>query len=83
MLSMVFDPAAFGSAEAFAEDVSRLAGWSKAAPPVVPGGEVLLPGEIERRTHAERLAGGLPIDDETWKKIVATAASLGVVIPKA
>lgn len=82
MLSMVFDPAAFGSAEAFAEDVTRLADWSKASPPARPGESVLLPGEIERQTHAERLANGLPVDDETWGQIVATATSLGVPIPR-
>jgi len=82
MLSMVFDPAAFGSAEAFTEDVSRLAGWSKASPPANPGEAVLLPGEIERKTYAERLADGLPVDEETWGQIVASATSLGVAIPK-
>jgi uncharacterized oxidoreductase len=82
MLSMVFDPAAFGSAEAFAEDVSRLVDWSKATPPVRPGEAVLLPGEIERQTYAARLARGLPVDDETWRKIVATATSLGVAVPE-
>jgi hydroxycarboxylate dehydrogenase B len=83
MLSLAFDPAGFGGAEAFAADVTRLIGWTKATPPITPGGEVLLPGEIERQTFDERSASGLPIDDETWRKIAATATSLGVAIPKA
>ena len=82
MLSLVFDPAAFGSAEAFAEDVTRLIGWTKATPPIEPGGKVLLPGEIEEQTRRERTAKGLPIDAETWRKIELTATSLGVATSK-
>lgn len=82
MLSIVFDPAAFGSAEAFAEDVARLAGWSKASPPANSHQAVLLPGEIERQTYAKRVADGLPVDVETWEQIIVTATSLGVPIPK-
>jgi hydroxycarboxylate dehydrogenase B len=82
MLSLAFNPAAFGGAEFFAKDVSRLIGWTKSSPPLAAGGKVLLPGEIEEETRATRLAQGLPIDDETWRRIGATAASLGVDIPK-
>jgi hydroxycarboxylate dehydrogenase B len=82
MLSLVFDPAGFGSAGAFAEDVTRLAGWTKASPPISPGGKVLLPGEIERQTFIQRCASGLPIDDETWRKIATTATTLGVAVPE-
>ena len=81
MLSLVFEPDAFGNPEAFAEDVCRFVNWSKTASPITPDGLVFLPGEIERETFAERLANGLPIDDETWKKIIATAAVLGVTAP--
>jgi uncharacterized oxidoreductase len=82
MLSLAFDPSAFGGAEFFAKDVSRLIGWTKSSPPLEPGGKVRLPGEIEEETRAERMANGLPIDNETWRTIGATAASLGVDIPK-
>jgi uncharacterized oxidoreductase len=43
---------------------------------------VLLPGEIEQRTRARRLAEGLPVDDETWRRIVSAAATLGVAAPE-
>lgn len=82
MLSLVFDPEAFGGDDAFAEDVKRLAAWTKASPPIDPGGRVLLPGEIEAQTRQEREANGLPIDSETWRKIAASAALLGVNSPK-
>ncbi len=83
MLSLAFDPDAFGSAETFAEDVTRLAGWAKASPPVESGGKVLLPGEIEIATRRDREINGLPIDDETWRRMTASAASLGVSSPRA
>jgi len=81
MLSMAFDPAAFGDAGEFDDDVARLVAWVKASPPVAAGGRVLLPGEIEQETRSERLTNGLPIDDATWRQICATAEGLGVAIP--
>ena len=81
MLSLAFDPAAFGDPEAFAEDVIRLAEWVRASPAIVPDGKVLLPGEIEANIRRERMANGLPIDDVTWEALASTAASLGVAIP--
>ena len=81
MLSLAFDPAAFGDSDAFANDLTRLVEWVKAAPPSTPGGEVLLPGEVEDRVRRERVDKGLPIDDATWRALSMTAASLGVPTP--
>lgn len=77
MLTMAFDPAAFPT-EQFDSDVARLAQWCKASPPLQPGGEVLLPGEIEERTKVERLEKGVPLDEETLRQLNATARRLGV-----
>jgi LDH2 family malate/lactate/ureidoglycolate dehydrogenase len=38
----------------------------------------LIPGEPEERVSRERRAGGVPIDDETWRQINACAAEVGV-----
>lgn len=81
MLTLAFDPAAFGSGEGFAADVARLIGWTKASPPIDRGGAVLLPGEIEQRTKAERLRRGIPLDAVTRRQMAATAASAGVPPP--
>ncbi len=81
MLSLAFDPAAFAGTVPFQEDVKRLITWTTASPPLESGGTVLLPGAIEDRTRAEREANGIPIDGETWARIVAAAASLGVPAP--
>jgi hydroxycarboxylate dehydrogenase B len=81
MLSLAFDPAAFGDPDAFADDVTQLIEWVKASPPIAPGGKVMLPGEIEDSLRRERLAEGLPVDDATWLALCATAASVGVSPP--
>lgn len=81
MLSLAFDPSAFGDPETFADDVTRLVEWVKASPPIAPDGRVLLPGEIEGDMRRERMAKGLPIDDATWRAICAVAASFGVSAP--
>ena len=48
------------------------------SPPAAPGGEVLLPGDLERRTRALRQAQGIPLDATTISEITATALALGL-----
>ena len=50
----------------------------KSARPIAPDGEVLIPGEIEQRTLAERERTGLPLPERTWTDILATASKLGL-----
>jgi LDH2 family malate/lactate/ureidoglycolate dehydrogenase len=50
----------------------------KAVPPAPGFQEVLIPGEPEARSRALRLQEGIPIPEETWEKIVATAGKYGV-----
>jgi len=82
MLSIVFDPTAFGGAEFFRADLDRLIAWTKASPPIEPGQAVLLPGEMELRTQREREGNGITIDRESWSQIIAAAASVGVAPPE-
>lgn len=77
MLSFVFDPARLGDVAAFQREVAACIAHVKASPPQ-PGEEVLVAGEPERRTMAQRLAEGIPIDDISWAGIVAAAATVGV-----
>ena len=81
MLSVVFDPAAVCGVEEFKAEVTRMAQWVKGSPPAVPGGEVLLPGEIERRTRAERENNGIPIDAVTRQQINEAVRPLGLELP--
>ena len=41
---------------------------------------MLIPGDPERRTRAERVANGIPIDDETWRELVAAARGINVLV---
>jgi uncharacterized oxidoreductase len=40
--------------------------------------EVLLPGEPEARSRAQRRRDGIPVPDRTWAALQATAQELGV-----
>lgn len=79
MLSIVIDPGSLAGASAFAADVKRLKAWVKASPPIEKNGEVLLPGEIERRTRADRDKNGIPLDGATRAQILSAAAAVGLV----
>ena len=39
---------------------------------------MLVPGEPERRTRAERLKNGVPLPDDAWRAICDTARMVGV-----
>ena len=60
-------------------EIERYLGFVKSSRPREPGGEVLLPGEPERRARAERSKAGIPIDPTTWEHIMAAAEGLGLV----
>jgi len=81
MLSVVFDPNAFCGAAAFRDEVTRMAQWVKGSPPATPLGEVLLPGELETRTRAEREKNGIPIDPVTRQQIDDAVKPLGLRLP--
>lgn len=78
LLSILIDPGRMAGAGAMAADIDRLVAWVKGSPPASPGGEVLLPGEIERRTRDERRANGIPLDPNTLAQVRAAATSVGV-----
>jgi len=82
MLSILFDAEAFCGAQAFRDEVARMASWVKGSPPIVPGGSVLLPGEIERRTRIERERDGVPLDAATRRQIADSVRKTGIAMPK-
>ena len=54
LLSILIDPERMAGTDAMGADIDRLVAWIKGSPPASPGGEVLMPGEIERRIRDER-----------------------------
>ena len=77
MFSLYVDPKRIDPGHVFDADMARYLQWFSAAKPI-PGQDVLTPGEPERRTRAERLANGVPLPEEVWAAINATAREVGV-----
>ena len=80
MLSIYLDPGNFG-AQGFVAEARAFADYVKSSRPAEPGGEVLVPGEPEARTRAQRLRDGVPLQEDTWAGLVATANALGLQSP--
>ena len=78
MTSLAIDPTPFTDRDAYIAEITRYLDWVKGSPPSQPGGEVLLPGEVEQRSRADRLAHGVPLDDASWRQIVEAAVSVGI-----
>ena len=78
MFSIYMQIGAFHDDDWFAREVSAYIEFWKAARPSRPGGEVLVPGEKERLTMAERRESGLPLSDGAWEDILAAAEKVGM-----
>lgn len=81
VLFIVLAVSAFRTPEEFAEEAQAMVDRIKATP-LAPGfSAILLPGEPEQQTAAQRRANGVPLDDGTWTQMVAEAERLGVALP--
>jgi uncharacterized oxidoreductase len=78
MLSFYLRPDLIDEPASFVARTERYIEFFKSSRPAESGGEVLIPGEMEARNRAERGAKGIPLPDDTWKSIVATAHAVGV-----
>jgi uncharacterized oxidoreductase len=78
MLTVLIDPDAFGHREAFDAEIDKFTAWVKASPPAPGIGEVMVPGDPERKSKAERLANGIPIDDATFADLLAAGEAVGL-----
>jgi uncharacterized oxidoreductase len=78
MLSIYVDPSVYDRDHVVLAEARRFVEWVKASPPSRAGEPVLAPGDVERRTRASRLEGGVPLDDKTWQDLVAAAQSVGI-----
>jgi uncharacterized oxidoreductase len=79
MVAVIVDPDALGDRAAFDAEVGAIVAYVTASKPVSDGA-VLVPGDPERRTRAERLAKGIPLEAETWRQIVDAGKTVGVAI---
>ncbi|MEU1180300.1 Ldh family oxidoreductase [Streptomyces sp. NPDC005820] len=82
-LLIAVDPAAFGGADTFAEDVGATLDALKGLP-VAEGAEgVYYPGERSAAVAAGRGERGIPVAPKLWRELAGRAAQLGVVPPEA
>src|SRR5579863_7020064 len=78
MLAFYIDPKVVDPAHFFDGEVSRYVDFIRGTKPISSGEPVLIPGDVERKTRAERTKNGIPLPDDTWAAIVNTAREVGV-----
>jgi len=78
MFAIYLDPTRVDIDQFFDGEISRYVDFVKASRPAADEGGVLVPGEPEARLRAERLVRGVPLADDAWAAIVATAREVGV-----
>jgi hydroxycarboxylate dehydrogenase B len=77
MFSVVVSPDAVGTAETFFPQIDAFIEWARTPPPGRDA-SVMIAGEPERRTRAERQRDGVPVDVTTWEQIGQAADSVGL-----
>jgi uncharacterized oxidoreductase len=77
----LIDPKHLGGVEHFQREVSCLVSFVRACPRIAGCSEILLPGDPERRTLAERSKGGISFDDGNWGQLAKLAEKLAVELP--
>jgi hydroxycarboxylate dehydrogenase B len=78
---LLVDPGHLGGSEHFANEVANLAEFVRDCPRIDGVDEILLPGDPERRTHAQRSQSGVPLDAGNWNELVKLAVKLSVPVP--
>jgi uncharacterized oxidoreductase len=78
---VVVDISAFVEPSQFRTEIEALLGYVKSAP-TAPGVEAIMyPGEPEAVAQQQREREGIPLEDETWRQIIALAQELDIAIP--
>ncbi len=75
MFAVIVSPEAMGTAASYAREIEAYAEWVT-RPPEGRGPSVLLPGQPELATRADRLANLIPVDTNTWEQILSAAESV-------
>ena len=81
MLSIIMNPTALGDADYFQSELEGITDYVKSARPAQGVDAVMVPGDPERKSMAERRAKGIPIDDQTWREILESAEVVGIKEP--
>lgn len=81
MLSIYLDVKQVAPNDQAMVDVMTYVDWFVSARPTSPNGEVLVPGDPERRRRAHRELHGIELPAGSWASIVDAARSVGVAVP--
>jgi uncharacterized oxidoreductase len=80
MLMIVIDPSRLVDRDWLREEIAAMTAYITASPPRTSDQPVLIPGDPERLTRAERIKNGVPIDDETWRELTVAARGVNVLV---
>jgi len=78
MLAFYVDPKVVDTSNVFDGEIARYTDFIRATKPIAGVDAVLIPGDPERKTRADRTRNGVPLPDDTWAAIVNTAREVGV-----
>jgi len=78
---LAVDIAAFLPLDEFTATIDDTVDAIKSLPLSDGTGEILVPGERGRRSHAGRAASGIPLGPKVWRELTAIAAGLDVPVP--
>ena len=78
MTSILIRPDVLGASETMAAELHQFEVWLKSATPSAAGAEILVPGELERRTRTNREQKGIPIDATTLDELRDSADRHGL-----
>jgi uncharacterized oxidoreductase len=80
MLSFIVEPGRLPTADRFETEVAAAIDYVKASPPADPALPVLVAGEPELMSRAERTAKGVPIEAATGEELRVAAESVGATL---
>jgi LDH2 family malate/lactate/ureidoglycolate dehydrogenase len=75
---MAIDPECFTGREKFKKEMDSYIKSIKESGKAKNVTEILIPGELEYRTEAERLKQGIPLESTTLRELLALGKSLGI-----
>lgn len=78
MLMFILDPNLFGGADGFKREVEGMSRWLRDSTPAAGNDRVRLPGDPEREATADRIANGIPLDEQSWGAICGAALKAGL-----
>ncbi len=84
LFAIVIDPRKLANnqdAQATHAEARAMLDYFRSARPMDPAQPVMLPGELEARTRAERLKAGIAIDTTTWGQLAEAAHAFGLAVP--